>query len=298
MNIGGIDFGKVFLIETDFKNFNWIEFLIKKIFFSKITKITQTYTVSQKDADENFKKQRFIYEVGSGVVLVLSDQNVSVLACGLMNDDIFKGRDPFILSLAFVSENRKEILKEAQSFVDLINKHKSLFVSQFGVMIALDKCQKDEEEMLEYISDITEIISRIGVPVLVGVSISFPPNRIAEIMSSKNVSALVVSGYVDWKDMQEEAKEVFFHHNSDKFINYKYQKVYGKYLNPLTLEWVRQANKNLLDKPLVVGGGILRRSDVNLFTEVGARAIILDRALFLRIFNIFSIIRRAKKKIS
>ena len=95
-----------------------------------------------------------------------------------------------------------------------------------------------------------------------------------------------------WTQMSAEAHTVFFRTKRIPLSHTKDGVVYGKYLLPLGVEWIRQAKKYAGNMPLLVGGGILNISAVEEVVSVGANAIVLDRANFLRFWNITSIVSR------
>ena len=69
----------------------------------------------------------------------------------------------------------------------------------------------------------------------------------------------------------------------------------GKPLLPIVAEWVLNARKLGIEKPINAGGGILSPDDVDVLKSAGASSVSVSSAAILRGWRVKKIIRRANE---
>lgn len=163
--------------------------------------------------------------------------------------------------------------------------------------IALDFSRLSAEDSAAFVSEVQETLAefaRLGLPLVPCVSVLCPPETASDILMLPEADALLVDNSIAWNDMPEKARKVFFRTAVSPLGGIGGGRVSGKYLLPLTAEWVRQLKRRLALKPIIAGGGLLRPGDVETLKEAGASAIALGAAVRrLRPWNIGRIVRRA-----
>ncbi len=256
------------------------------------------YELQEKKIPKTFKNfwipRSTRSKLGAGVVVVhenISNAGLESLLCrGLLQ----KYAHPFLISIAFVGVSQAERIVEAQTIVAIIQKRKNEFISGFGIVLCLSEIGDiDYDIFVKEVSEIIAILFVLGIPIILQVSLSFPPDMIAKVVEGNMCDAIMLRTSVVWSGLSDEVKNVFFQTKNSP-IRASDGYVFGKYISPLAIEWTRQAKKYTAGVPLVVGGGILSPDVIERFVEVGANAIVLDRAIRLRFWNIGRIVRRIR----
>ena len=174
----------------------------------------------------------------------------------------------------------------------LENKHKT----DFGIVYYFaDPHDDDYEALVHQIIKTLDISSDAHTPIIISISLSFPPDMIAEISAHKNCDAIFVRPCITWDQMPSDAQKIFFRMTKSPFSVPGGGFVFGKYVKTFSLEWLRQAKKYSTGKPIIIGGGILGPKDVMDFAKLGASGLIIDRAILLRFWNIPRIVKASRK---
>lgn len=124
------------------------------------------------------------------------------------------------------------------------------------------------------------------------VSVLIPPGDLAEMMKNSDCDVVLISGEIPWSSLSNEVQKLFFRTTNSPFKNGGY--VSGKYVLPLIVEWVRQVKRGGFQKPIFVGGSVIRSRDALSLLEAGVSAFVLRDAIALRPWNVPFIIRRVK----
>jgi len=298
MKLRGIEYGGVFFAPGTFGYFGEKKSLSHKFFLRRsvfISKTTTIFPYSQPRAGN--KKKKIVKKIGAGVILSAEDISGPGFESLVNTGKWQKRKNPFFISVCFMENSPKEKIVEVRKVVKILEKRKKEFKADFGLFVCVyDPVDGDYFSLKNQTAEILEILSILELPLVVEVSPSFPPDMASELASDTNCNAIALRGTVAWDDMQNEAKEVFFRTQVSTLS--RAQKggfVFGKYVAPLSCEWLRQAKKFMLGKNLIGGGGILNGNTALSFAQSGATGIVLDRANFLRPWNIQKILRKAKK---
>ena len=253
--------------------------------------------INQKTTFKNFfKSKNKVSKFGAGVVLLREDISGVGLATLLANKHWQQREKPFLISVTTVCDTPEERLLEIQKVGDLFESQKKDFKSHFGLVLCFSNPADDDYESLVLeINNYIDILSRLQIPLVVQVSLSFPPDMLSRFVINKNCSAVMIRPSILWSEIPEDARKVFFQMKSSRISQNDGGYVFGKYVFPYSLEWLRQAKKYSAGKPIIIGGGILRSRNVKDILEIGATGIIVDRATMLRIWNIPSIIKIVKR---
>ena len=150
----------------------------------------------------------------------------------------------------------------------------------------------------DFVARAHEALSGIGektIPIAIELSVLVPPEIAAEISRDSACDAVYLSGEIPWNSIPEQARAVFFRTTVSPYTSMRGGFVSGKYLLPLSGEWIRQCRRQGMAKPIIVGGGVLRPRDAAALVESGASALCIDTAKRLRPWNVFRIVRRVSR---
>lgn len=294
MKLRGITFAPIFFAPGTFGYFGEEKSLCLNLFSKHIVFISKKVTAFP--SNENSHKQQIVRKLGGGVVLIKEGVPSLDLESVIRAGRLQKRNNPFFVSIAFVGEKYEKRIIEARKFVEVLINKKSEFQANFGLFLCFsDSIDGEYDSAKKEIGEIVDIFSVLEMPLVVEVSVSFPPDMTRSIFEHVACDAIALRGSVAWNDIQADAKKVFFQTEISPLAKHDNGIVFGKYIGPLSYEWARQAKKFIVGKKLIVGGGILNSSNIQHLADVGVSGIVLDRSIFLRFWNIRKIIQCAKQ---
>jgi len=234
---------------------------------------------------------------GAGVVLNAVGLSGPGLAFLLGTGRWQKLDAPFFLSFMSVAGTREERLDELRKAVEMLKTELSNFKAPVALQInfSCPNTGHDQEELVKDIHEALKIASVLNIPLVPKISVLIPPDQAAEILRDPNCDALAVSNTIAWADMPQEVQKVFFQTNKSPLARFGGGGVSGKYLLPLVVQWLEQFKKFNVGKPIIAGGGILKKDDVDQLVAAGASAISPGSVVILRPWNLKSIIKRANE---
>ncbi len=157
--------------------------------------------------------------------------------------------------------------------------------------------ERKTEEIIEDLKNYTES----NLSVIIQVSILFPPDLVVKILENKNCDGVATRTCLMWNQFPDDVKKVFFRLIESPFGKEVGGYVFGKYILPLSLEWIHQVkramslNRECSNKIIIAGGGILKKSDIKKFFDAKVDAVVFDEATSLRFWNIKRMVRYANK---
>ena len=305
MKLRGIEFDNIFFAPGMFgflgekrpARFNLYK--TKSVFVSKTVTVNPFESVKSKSSKSILRflnNKGRVKKLGAGVVL--EQENISSPGIEYFFTDKKWQRleRPFFISIAFTATSHEGRIQESRTFAEIISLHTKEFTVPFGLYVTLSDAEDGEYEAYRNeIIQILKILHGAGVPIVAQVSLSFPPDIAGSIASGDFCDAIALRGSILWDAMQHDAKKIFFQTETSPIPDAGGGYVFGKYVAPLAAEWSRQARNHIHGKPFIVGGGILNKDDVTNLVEMGAHAIMLDQAVFLRPLQIRGIFKKAKE---
>jgi len=313
MKLRGMEFGRVIGAQGTFGFFGdrplaypIFRFLYKNS-LADVVLATGTVTVKPIKGNMSFAKdgytrkslQRLPVSVwfGAGMVLSALGRSNPGLPFLLSRDRWQKMTRPFFISVAAAGESREARLLEWQKMAELFKAALPKFQTSVGLQIEF-ACPADgdgQELLIGEIKETLGILSVLGIPLVPVLSILIAPATAAEIARDPACDAVLIAGSIAWEDFPEPARKVFFRANASPYAHLGGGEVSGKYSAPLIAEWIRQARKLDMPKPLIADGGTLAPKDVAPLLQAGASAIVLGPVFSLRPWNVSRILRQAKK---
>lgn len=205
-------------------------------------------------------------------------------------------KKPFFITLASGAETANERLVEFEKMCGMLAEKKSRLGTPFGIMIVFP-----DDALGEEIKNTLAVFSSLSVPLVPRISVQMSPEIVVWVSRDSVCDAIALSNGIAWKDFPQEARKVFFRtirfplFGRGAMPSVEEMAVSGKYLLPFSLEWLRQAKRQGIEKPVIVGGCVLRPRDAAALASAGVEGIMIDAALALRPWNIPRIIRRIQR---
>ena len=305
MKLRGIVFDNIYFAPGTFGFFGEKRSTRLRLYKTRSVFISKTVTVAPYESIKNkpsksirkfLKNRNQVKKLGAGVVLEREDiSNLGIEY--FFNTKKWQSLErPFFISIAFTATSHDGRIQEARAFAEIVSAHTKEFTVPFGLYVTFSDVEDGEYETYRNeIVQILKILHGAGVPVVAQVSVSFPPDIAGAIASNEFCDAVALRGSILWDAMQQDAKKIFFQTESSPITQLGGGYVLGKYVAPLAAEWARQARNHIHGKSFIVGGGILNKNDVENLVEMGAHAIMLDQAVFLRPLQIRGIFKKAKE---
>lgn len=206
-----------------------------------------------------------------------------------------KRTKPFFLSIVALADTPKKRFEELRLMVETIGFAKESFSAPFGLQINLScpNTGHDPRELIGESTEILEIATSLGVPVMLKYSIaSAPLEAILELNDHPGCDAICVSNTlpfgwqsVDWQDV--------WGRKTSPLAKLGGGGLSGKILCPLVCEWIGHLRNVGFTKPINGGGGILSPEDISRYHDAGASSVFLGSIVVLRPWRMQATIDKA-----
>lgn len=216
----------------------------------------------------------------------------------LFKDDRWqKIKKPFFISFMAVGESFEMRYLETINFSFLFKKYLPSFSAPVGLQIN-DSCPNVKIDALkpaEEMKKMLEVLSAyISIPLVPKISVLMSVETAKEIADDPNCDALCVSNTIPWGALPDKINwKKIFGTDVSPLAHLGGGGLSGKPLLPIVAEWVANARKIGITKPINVGGGILSPDDVDVLKDAGASSVSVSSAAILRGWRVGKIIRRA-----
>lgn len=313
MVLRGIDFGPV-LDASGTRGFFGEGYPYHKLFshfgldFTGSTFVAKTMTLEPREGNMQglrsngtmpwwaFRQRCIVVKPFKGVVLNavgLSNPGAKALfSVGLWQ----KRTQPFFLSFMLVRRTMRERIEELKKFVDLFR----VFLPGFshGVGLQLNySCQNAgvyHEDLAAEVCEGLSIASSLRIPLMPKFNVLFPVKAAAEISRDSSCDALCVSNTIPWGRFYEQIDWYdLFRTSRSPLARFGGGGLSGAPLLPLVAEWISEARKTGIEKPINAGGGILHPRDVITLVEAGASSVFIGSVAMLRPWRVRRIIKKA-----
>lgn len=252
--------------------------------------VTEACTIEGGDNTE--RSSKFF---GAGMQVTDEGSARDSLARFLERGTLIAEQRPFVLVFRPTGTDLSSRIAKTRAAVSLLRDARNHIPVAFA--IAVDFSRLSVEDPATFLSEVQQILAELaslGLPLMPCVSIMCPPDSASDILMLPEADAILVADSIAWDEMPERARTVFFQMLASPLGAGGKSRVSGKYLLPLTAEWVRQLKRRLALKPIIAGGGVLRPCDVEILKEAGVSGIALGTAVRrLRPWNVGRIVRRA-----
>lgn len=212
-----------------------------------------------------------------------------------------KIKKPFFISFMAVGESFEMRYLEAINFAILFKKFLPSFntpVVGLQINFSCPNVGINPGKLIDEIKKILEIISSYlpSVPLAPKINALTPAEVAKKISDDPNCDALCVSNTISWGALPDKINwKELFGTDVSPLAEFGGGGMSGRPLLPIVAEWVANARKAGIIKPIIAGGGILSPNDVNVLKDAGASSVSVSSAAILRGWRVGKIIRRANE---
>ncbi|MDD3607197.1 MAG: hypothetical protein PHQ20_00130 [Candidatus Moranbacteria bacterium] len=313
MNLRGVNFGVAFVASgaLNFFGEGWkFHKIFKKLFaldFTGATFVSKTTTLNYRqgnmELDSNLQP-RFLFP---DCVRVYPAKRVVLNSVGLSGpgaEYLFsrglwqKKRKPFLISFMAVEATKEQRVMEAKKFAEILGKEIPNFSAKVGVELNIS-CPNTSHCSMTLIDDAVdqiEAFTNLGVPVILKVNALTPTDAIVKIAGSGLCDAILVSNTIPWGQLPEKINwQGLFGSSESPLKHLGGGGLSGYPLLPIVAKWISEAKDKGVSVPIIGGGGISKKVDVDLLKQYGADAISIGSVAIIRPWRVQGIIQRARQ---
>lgn len=213
-------------------------------------------------------------------------------------------KDPFFISFMSVAGTSKERMGELKAFVEMFGNYLPGFNASIGLQLncSCPNVNLDEKELVGEIMEGLKIADRLEIPLMPKFSIVTPVEAVKEICdSSPYCDAICVSNTVLWGKLPDKIGwKGLFGTNESLLAEFGGGGLSGRPLFAPLVDWIFEARKAGIKKPINAGGGIFdsHNYDVDIiFYALADRnsSVSIGSVAILRPWEVPKIIERAHK---
>jgi dihydroorotate dehydrogenase len=209
-----------------------------------------------------------------------------------------KRTEPFLISFMAIGESRDERIMETQRFSELILRRFSEFSTQFGVELNIS-CPNTAHRLTELFGEVIdqlEGLAELNVPIVLKVDALALIEAVKRVADSGLCDAIAVSNSIPWGELPAKIDwEGIFGSMKSPLEHLGGGGLSGYPLLPIVSNWIAEARRRGVTIPIIGGGGILKKSDVDFLHRQGASAISIGSVALLRPWRVQGIIQHAKR---
>lgn len=202
----------------------------------------------------------------------------------------------FLISFMPVAQMAKERILELESFVKLLLRYLPGFKAKFGLQInySCPNVGLDLAKLIDEAKSGLSIASELGIPLMPKFNVLAPAEAVKEISDDPNCDAICISNTIAWGKLPEKINwKKLFGADISPLAEFGGGALSGWPLLQLVEEWVREARKIGIAKPINAGGGILRPYDIDILHQAGASSVFIGAMATLRSWRVEKTIARA-----
>ncbi len=312
MKLRGINFGTVLGasgVQGFFGEGYWHHKFLKLfgLNFAGCTFVAKTTTLSARDGNMPLKEGGIApMDLFPGCVKVYFRKGIMLNAVGLSGpgakflfetDRWQKRLTPFFISFMSIAKTPAERADELRAFVDLFAGYLPTFKAPVGLQINFT-CPNVGLDLNCLVNEATtalEITTALRIPKMPKFNILTPVKAVKEISCHPECDALCISNTVPWSKLAEVEidSNTLFGSDISPLAKFGGGGLSGKPLFPLVVDWLRNARRAGITKPINAGGGILLPRDINSLYHAGASSVFIGSVATLRPWRVSTIIKRA-----
>lgn len=211
----------------------------------------------------------------------------------------FKIKKPFFISFMAVGESFEMRYLETINFAILFKKFLPCFNAPVGLQVN-DSCPNVKIDALNSAEEMKKrlevLSSYVSIPLVPKISVLMSVETAKKIADDPNCDALCVSNTIPWGALPDKINwKELFGTDVSPLAEFGGGGMSGKPLLPIVAEWVADARKIGIAKPIIVGGGILSPNDVNVLKKAGASLVSVSSVAILRGWRVKGIIPRSNE---
>lgn len=306
MILRGIDFGNVLNGSGALGFFNENEYWYQRVWqclglldTSGITFVAKTATAQahagNMELDQMYRPRHWLPDCikfyawsGDGInAVALSNPGLAAL---LAADRWQWQQKPFFISLMSLANSQEKRLEEFGYMADLLeSQNPKSFYRPFGVQCNLScpNAGHSTRELVFESEQVLEVLARLSLPLMPKYNILAPVEVIMELNGNPNCDAICVSNTIPWN----QGGNKLWGSKTSPLRRFGGGGVSGPKLLPLVCDWIKRLRDKGFSKPINGGGGIFRKSHVDLLRRAGASSVFLSSVIPLRPWRVAGIVR-------
>lgn len=214
-------------------------------------------------------------------------------------------KEPFLISFMAVSKTRDERLKEAIAFFELLVEELPYFKATVGLQLnfSCPNVGHEQKELLSEAESFLDLFSLLKIPIVIKLNALSSIESVLKLEQHPALDAISVSNTIPWGELPAEIdwKGLFGSDESPLAKRFKNPNIKGglsgKPLLRIVEGWIKEARHAGFKKPIMGGGGILSKSDAKRLIKAGANAIELGSVAFLRPWRVKGIIKHVNQQL-
>lgn len=207
----------------------------------------------------------------------------------------------FMISFMPDGKTAEERIDEMKRFTDLLGKWLPSFKAKVGLQINVS-CPNtglDPTKLVGEVVGLLDIASALGIPLMPKFNLLAPPETVVEMSKHDAYDATCISNTLPFGALADRVPwERYFPHGSP-LAKFGGGGLSGEVLRPLVGEWIERAYAAGMQKPMNVGGGIMKPSHIDFYVSRGLRpgvdSVFIGSVAMLRPWRVAGIIRYAKE---
>lgn len=206
-------------------------------------------------------------------------------------------KQPFFLSF-MTTRKRDDAIREMEQFAKLFKAYLLCFCAPVGLQINLScpNAGVDLEKAAQDALVALDIFAPLGIPLVLKFNVLVPVDVVKKIAEHPACDAIHISNTIPYGKIPEKIH--WWTGKVSPLAPYGGGGLSGSQLLPLVCEWVKEARRAGITKPINAGGGVLSARDVYRLKEAGADGISIATAVALRPWRLRSILERAEEVFS
>jgi len=203
---------------------------------------------------------------------------------------------PFFLSFMSVENTAEARTAELEKFVDLFANYLPDFLAPVGLQInySCPNVGLNPNELIDEVKTGISIASALDIPLMPKFNVLAPVKAVKEISEKLYCDAICISNTIPWGKLPERINwKKLFGFDISPLAKFGGGGLSGRPLFPLVVEWITEARKIGIKKPINAGGGILCANDVDTLHNAGASSIFIGSVVNLRPWRVKKIIDQA-----
>jgi dihydroorotate dehydrogenase (NAD+) catalytic subunit len=206
-----------------------------------------------------------------------------------------------VVSYMAVEGTPKDRISEASSFFTIVEPFVQGNGTDFTALQLNFSCPNvgvDSSHLREEVAGVLDHAKRLNVVTMIKLNALVPPELACELAAHPACDAVVCSNTIPWGQLKERIDwHGLFGSDESPIARYGGGGLSGKPLLPIVEEWIADAVRAGMTKPIVGGGGILSKRDAHRLLDVGAAAVELGSVSILRPWRVAGIIRSVNERL-
>ncbi len=205
---------------------------------------------------------------------------------------------PFFLSFMAIGASLSDNLNEVREFVRILKAELPRFSAPVGLQINFSCPNVLPREHLANFNCHLDEYQTLGIPIMPKLSATTSIDVALAIGKHPSCDAICISNTIPWGELPDTIDWRGLFGVESPLKEYGGGGLSGAPLLSIVAEWVRDARRQGLTKPINAGGGILKPADVDVLLHAGASSVFVGSIAILRGWRLQRTINHANRAFS